>query len=157
MISSLLMAAWFAPDTSFEGLATSKLGIAHAFESHIIDRFSPYFTDITPCVMELFKALYPDGPQITSSLTHDRMIEIFTAMLEKLPFPDQHFSEMPVISNKRKQTLSIFNNCVFSADKKKHRTQIFSNPVSTSSEQVMPTENHHETHCHQQKTSDDKG
>ena len=126
--SSLPMAAWFAPDTSFEGLATSKLGIAHTFESCIVDRFSPYFTDIKPCVMELFKALYPDGPQIiTSSLTHDRMIEIFTATLEKLPFPDQHFSKMLVNSNKRKQTLSIFDNCVFSADKKKHRTQIFSN------------------------------
>ena len=39
--SSLPMAAWFAPDTSFKGLATSKLGIAHAFESCIVDRFSP--------------------------------------------------------------------------------------------------------------------
>ena len=155
--SSLPMAAWFAPDTSFEGLATSKLDIAHAFESHIVDRFSPYFTDIKPCVMELFKALYPDGPQITSSLTHDRMIEIFTATLEKLPFPDQHFSEMPVNSNKRKQPLSIFDNCVFSADKKKHRTQLFLNPVSTSSEQVMPMKNHHGTCHHQQKTSDDEG
>ena len=90
--SSLPMAAWFMPDTSFEGLATSKLGIAHAFESRIVDHFSPYFTDIKPCVMELFKTLYPDGPQITSSLTHDRMIEIFTATLEKLPFPI-HFQD----------------------------------------------------------------
>ena len=145
------MAAWFAPDTSFKGLATSKLGIAHAFESRIVDHFPPYFTDIKPCVMELFQALYPDGPQITSSLTHDRLIEIFTVMLEKLPFPDQHFPKMLVNSNKRKQTLSTFDNCVFSADKKKHRTQLFSNPVSTSSEQVMPMKNH------RQKTSDDKG
>ena len=145
--SSLPIAAWFTPDTSFEGLMTSKLGIAHAFESCIIDRFSPYFTDIKPCVMELFQALYPDGPQITSSLTHDRMIEIFTVTLEKLPFPDQHFPKMPVNSNKRRQTLSIFNNCVFSADKK-CRTQLFSNPVSTSSEQVTPMKNHHGTHCH---------
>ena len=110
---SLPMAAWFIPDTSFNGLATSKLGIVHAFESHVIDHFSPYFTNIRQCVMELFQALYPDSPQINSALTHDRMIEIFTATLEKLPFPDQHFPEMPVNNNKRKHALSIFGNCVF--------------------------------------------
>jgi Fungal protein kinase len=87
---SLPLAAWFVPETSFEGLATSKLGVAHVFEKRIVDRFSPYFSDIKPCVMDLFHAMYPSGPQIKSSLTHDRMIEIFTATLEKLPPSDRY-------------------------------------------------------------------
>ena len=133
--SSLPIAAWSIPDTtchtSFKGLATSKLGIAHAFQSRVVDRFSPYFTDIKlePCVMELFHTLYPNGPQIKTALTHDRMIEVFTTTLEKLPFPDQHFSEMPVTVNttKRKHALSIFDNCVFSAEKKRRTQRWFLN------------------------------
>jgi Fungal protein kinase len=137
--TSLPIAAWFVPETSFEGLATSKLGLAHAFEKRIVDRFSPYFTDIKPCVMELFRAMYPNGPQVKSALTHDRMIEIFTATLEKLPFIDQHFSERPVKT--RKHSLCIYDNCVFISEKRR-RTQRNNRSISTSAQSEQVTKKH---------------
>ena len=143
--TSLPIAAWFVTETSFEGLATCKLGVAHAFQRRIVDRFSPYFTDIKPCVMELFHAMYPNGPQIKSALTHDRMIEIFTATLEKLPSSDQHVFESP--AKTRKHSMSIYDNCVFLSEKKRRRTQPI-NPsfstsgISTPSEQMTVTKNH---------------
>lgn len=147
--SSLPIAAWFAPETSFEGLATNKLGVAHAFKRRIVDRFSPYFDDIKPCVMELFHAMYPNGPQIKSALSHDRMIEIFTETLEKLPPTDQHFSERPHFSERsektRKHSLCIQDNCVFLSEKRRRTQLIRVNPsfstsgFSASSEQATPT------------------
>jgi hypothetical protein len=135
--TSLPMAAWFVPETSFEGLATSKLGIAHTFESRIVGRFSPYFEDIKECVMDLFRAMYPNGPRIQSSLTHDRMIEIFTETLEKLPSPDNFFSEMrdmPVNTNSRRDdSLCIYDNCVFIAEKRRRsRLSGYNNGSSSS-------------------------
>jgi hypothetical protein len=134
--SSLPIAAWFIPETSFVSLATTKLGIGFAFERRIVDRFSPYFTDIKPCVMELFNAMYPHGPQIKSSLTHDRMIEIFTATLERLPSRDQYLPEtqnvVPEKTFSRKRSLCIYDNCVFLSEKKR-RTKLFNRAGFSSS------------------------
>jgi hypothetical protein len=120
--SSLPIAGWFIPETSFEGLATYKLGVAHAFERRIVGRFSPYFADIKPCVMELFHAMYPNNPQVKSSLTHDRMIEIFNATLQSLPSSDQYFHESPV--NSKKHSLSVCDNIVFTSEKKRQSTLV---------------------------------
>lgn len=142
---SLPIAAWFVPETSFEGLATSKLGISHAFEKRVVELFALYFADLKPCVMDLFHAMYPNGPRITSSLTHDKMIEIFTKTLETLPFPDQHLPNKPPVNrNSKKHSLSIYDNCVFLSQKKR-RTQPFSNttPESISLDPVTPTRKHH--------------
>lgn len=150
--TSLPIAAWFVPETSFEGLATNKLGIAHAFEKRIADRFAPYFADIKPCVMELFRAMYPNGPQIKSALTHDRMIEIFNETLEKLPSHDQHLSEKPKkITTGRKHSLHIYDNCVFLAEKRR-RIQYSTSSVSSPSEQVTLARNHR-ARRHAQSTS----
>lgn len=138
--TSLPIASWFVPETSFEGLATDKLGVAHAFEKRILKYFSPYFSDIKPCVRELFVAMYPNGPQLKSSLTHDRMIEIFTTTLESLPSPDQHVPEkrMKIV----KQSLSIFDNCVYKSRHSRKRRRILESSTSTTStplEEVTPT------------------
>jgi len=149
--TSLPIAAWFVPETSFEGLATTKLGVAHAFEKRIVNRFSPYFTDIKPCVMELFHAMYPNGPHIKSALTHDTMIEIFTATLENLPFPDRHVSERP--AKTRKHSLCIYDNCVFLSEKRRRTNRsISASGTSTPSEQTTPTRNHRGRR-HRQSTS----
>ena len=142
--TSLPIAAWFIPETSFEGLATSKLGVAHAFERRIVDRFSPYFTDIKPCVMELFRAMYPNGPQIKSALTHDRMIDIFSETLKTLPHSDQFIFEKP--AKRRKHSLCVYDNCVFLSEKRRRTKSsagftpsLSTSEISTPSEQVTPT------------------
>ena len=144
---SIPIATWFAPEASFDSLATSKLGVAHAFERRVVDRFSPYFTDIKPCVMELFHAMYPTGPQIQSALTHDRMIDIFTATLNKLPSIDQRFDQdVPKKANSKKHSLCIYDNCVFLAEKKRRTNSSISSSTLMKNRHHRPsTSNSHDT------------
>jgi hypothetical protein len=123
--TSLPLTAWFTAGASLESLGTNKLGLAHAFERRVVGRFAPYFTDLKPCVMALFHAMYPNGPQIKSVLTHDGMIKIFTETLEKLPPHDVKFTTSQKSSNSRKRSLSIYDNCVLFAQsvKKLRRTK----------------------------------
>jgi hypothetical protein len=148
IFTSLPIAAWFISETSFEALGTGKLGLAHAFQKRVVDRFSPYFTDIKPCVTELFHAMYPSGPQIKSSLTHDKMIKIFTTTLEKLPSTDRYISEVPVNTKTRKHPLCIYDNCVFLSDKRRRLTQNYEKSYSgiSAAEQETLTRNNRARH-----------
>lgn len=141
--TSLPIAAWFATETSFEGLATSKLGIAFAFQKRIVDRFSPYFDDIKPCVMNLFHAMYPNGPQIKSALTHDAMINIFDATLESLSSisePESYLSHRRVVEKRtKKHTLSIFDNCVFISEKKRRIQRFTGSPFISTADSEFAT------------------
>jgi hypothetical protein len=126
--TSLPMAAWFVAEASYESLGTNKLGLAHAFEKRIVDRFAPYFTDLKPCIMALFHAMYPNGPKVETALTHDGMIKIFTETLEQLPPHDAQFgNSQKKSSGSRKRSVCIFDNCVFLANsvKRMRRTKSY--------------------------------
>ena len=79
------MATWFQAEASYESLGTNKLGLMRAFEKCIMTCFAPYFTNLKPCIIALFHAMYLNGPKAETSLTHDGMIKIFTVTLEELP------------------------------------------------------------------------
>jgi hypothetical protein len=110
--TSLPLAGWFTAGASLESLGTNKLGLAHAFEKHIVGCFILYFTDLKPYVMDLFYAMYLNSLQVKSTLTHDDMIKIFTETLEKLPPHDAKFNTGKKKSSIRKHLLSIYDNCV---------------------------------------------
>jgi hypothetical protein len=134
--TSLPLAAWFTAGASLESLGTNKLGLAHAFENRIVGRFAPYFTDLKPCVMALFHAMYPNGPQVKSALTHDDMIKIFTETLEKLPPHDAKFNAGRKKSSDRKRSLSIYDNCVLLAQSVKKLRRARSRDLGSSSSQI---------------------
>ena len=136
--TSLPLAGWFTAGASLESLGTNKLGLAHAFERRIVGRFAPYFTDLKPCVMALFRAMYPNGPAVKSALTHDGMIQIFTETLEKLPPHDVMFNASRKKSRLRKRSLSIYDNCVLLAQSVKKLRRARSRDLSGSSSQIAP-------------------
>jgi hypothetical protein len=129
--TSLPMAAWFVAEASYESLGTNKLGLAHAFEKRIVDRFAPYFTDLKPCIMALFHAMYPNGPKVETALTHDGMTKILTETLEKLPPHDAQFgNSQKKPSGSRKCSVCTFDNSVFLANSIKRMRRTKSTPLS---------------------------
>jgi hypothetical protein len=109
------LAGWFTAGAILESLGTNKLGLVHAFEKHIVGCFILYFTDLKPCVMDLFHAMYPNGLQIKSTLTCDEIIKILTETLEKLPPHNAKFNTGQKKSSVSQCLLSIYDNCVLLA------------------------------------------
>lgn len=84
--SSVPLYDWFDMDASFRSLGRTKAGQFDTFQESILDKFSPYFADLAPCVMKLFRAFFPSGKEWDNScISHAKMIAIFEETLLQLP------------------------------------------------------------------------
>src|ERR1700733_13885162 len=86
-IPSLPIASWFDPAASLQRVGADKISSMILFEQRILSYFSPYFEDLKPCVVQFFKAIYPDLSLLVSprDTSHDDIIKILHDTLQQLP------------------------------------------------------------------------
>ena len=107
-LSSIPLSAWFRPSFSLHDIGIAKAGALCLFEENILTPFAPYFNDLKPCVMKLFKEIYGQNPPgVPKPITHDRMIEIFTETLNSLPPHEPQFQLPSVTSSPRVRKISL--------------------------------------------------
>jgi hypothetical protein len=115
VFTSIPLSSWFKTSSSRRQIGINKAGALCNFRTNILNFFAPYFEDLKPCAIKLFKAMYHKKPGNPAHISHDTMIGIFTRTLESLPeekTTSHNFQPLLVDSPSRlrKRSLGIHDN-----------------------------------------------
>jgi hypothetical protein len=66
-----------------------KIGMMVAFESSILDRFTPYWADFVPFVRRLIQSCFPHFPDVVCQMNHDDTIAILNEAYDTVEEPTE--------------------------------------------------------------------
>jgi hypothetical protein len=68
-------------------IGRDKCGLIVTFETSLLEKFTPYWTDFIPYVRQLILTCFPSLPPFSNSLTHDNVLEILKEAYSNIQEP----------------------------------------------------------------------